>query len=132
MIGEVFLQVLGFCIKLTVRLVLANLFLFSGSFSVKQKPYVLSNILFSNENVIVISPKKRAPRNAKNRGRGAEYPMDIGEEFEVDIFDVAPNGEGVAKIKNYPVFIKNAKLNDHVKIRITNLIGGAADAEIIL
>jgi predicted RNA-binding protein with TRAM domain len=57
--------------------------------------------------------------------------MDIGDEFEVDIFDVAPNGEGVAKIKNYPVFIKNAKLNEHLKIRITNLIGGAADAEIV-
>lgn len=57
--------------------------------------------------------------------------MDIGEEFEVDIFDVAPNGEGVAKIKNYPVFVKNAKLNEHVKIRITKLVAGAADAEVV-
>ena len=57
--------------------------------------------------------------------------MDVGDEFEVDIFDVAPNGEGVAKIKGYPVFIKNAKLNEHVKIRITELIAGAADAEIV-
>ncbi len=57
--------------------------------------------------------------------------MDIGEEFEVDILDVAPNGEGVAKIKNYPIFIKNAKLNTRVKIWITQLIAGAADAEIV-
>jgi predicted RNA-binding protein with TRAM domain len=49
----------------------------------------------------------------------------------VSIFDVAPNGEGVAKIKNYPVFIKNAKLNERVKIRITNLTAGTADAEIV-
>jgi predicted RNA-binding protein with TRAM domain len=57
--------------------------------------------------------------------------MKIGEEYEVDIFDVAPNGEGVAKIKNYPVFVKNAKLNEHVKVRITNLVAGAVDAEIV-
>ncbi len=57
--------------------------------------------------------------------------MDIGEEFEVYIFDVAPNGEGVAKIKNYPVFVRNAKLNEHVKIRITKLVAGAADAEVV-
>jgi predicted RNA-binding protein with TRAM domain len=57
--------------------------------------------------------------------------MSIGEEFEVSIFDVAPNGEGVAKIKNYPVFIKNAKLNERVKIRIISLTAGTADAEII-
>ncbi len=57
--------------------------------------------------------------------------MDIGEEFEVDIFDVTPNGEGVAKIKSFPVFIKNAKLNEHVRIRITALVSGAADAEVV-
>ena len=78
-----------------------------------------------------ISPKKRAPRNAKNRRGKAGYPMEIGDEFEVEIFDIAPNGEGVAKIKGYPTFIKNAKLNDHVKIRVTALIDGAADAEIV-
>ncbi len=57
--------------------------------------------------------------------------MDVGDEFEVDIFDVAPNGEGVAKVKGYPIFIKNAKLNEHVKIRITALISGAGDAEVV-
>lgn len=57
--------------------------------------------------------------------------MDIGDEFEVDIFDVAPNGEGVAKIKGFLVFVKNAKLNEHVKIRITALVSGAADAELV-
>jgi 23S rRNA (uridine2552-2'-O)-methyltransferase len=58
--------------------------------------------------------------------------MDIGEEFEVTIFDVAPNGEGVAKIKNYPVFVKGAKLNERVTVRITSLTAGAADAEIVV
>ena len=57
--------------------------------------------------------------------------MAIGEEFEVDIFDVAPNGEGVGKIKNFPVFIKGAKLNEHVKVRITGLVCGSADAELV-
>ncbi len=57
--------------------------------------------------------------------------MNIGDEFEVDIFDIAPNGEGVGKIKGFPVFIKNAKLNAHVKVRITALISGAVDAELV-
>ena len=77
------------------------------------------------------SPKKRAPRNAKNRGKGIAYPMKIGEEFEVDIIDMSPNGEGVAKIKGFPIFVKHTKINDHVKISITNLISGCADAEVV-
>ena len=77
-----------------------------------------------------MSPKKKSPRNAKNRGRGIEYPMEIGKEYEVDVIDMSPNGEGVAKIKGFPIFIKNAKPHEHVKIRITNLISGCADAEV--
>jgi predicted RNA-binding protein with TRAM domain len=57
--------------------------------------------------------------------------MEIGEEFDVEVIDISPNGEGVAKIKGFPVFIKNAKINEHVKIRITNLISGCGDAELV-
>ena len=80
----------------------------------------------------LFSPKKRAPRNAKNRrGKGLNYPFEIGEEYEVDIVDMNPNGEGIARIKGFPIFIRNAKPNEHLKIKITNLIGGYADAQII-
>jgi predicted RNA-binding protein with TRAM domain len=44
---------------------------------------------------------------------------------------MSPNGEGIAKIKGFPVFIGNAKLNTHVKVKITKIISGCADAEII-
>ena len=77
------------------------------------------------------SPKKRAPRNAKNRGRGIDYPFEIGDEYEVDVVDMSPNGEGIAKIKGFPVFIGNAKANEHLKVKITKIVSGCADAEII-
>jgi predicted RNA-binding protein with TRAM domain len=80
----------------------------------------------------VFSPKKRAPRNAKNkRGKGINYPIKIGEEYEVDIVGMNPNGKGIARIKGFPIFITNAKPNEHLKIEITNLLSGSADAQII-
>lgn len=80
----------------------------------------------------LFSPKKRAPRNAKNKhGKGVNYPIKIGEEYEVDIVDMTPNGKGIARIKGFPIFISNAKRNEHLKIKITNLISGCADAQII-
>jgi predicted RNA-binding protein with TRAM domain len=80
----------------------------------------------------LFSPKKRAPRNAKNRhGKGINYPVKIGEEYEVDIVDMNPNGAGIARIKGFPIFVSNAKRNEHLKIKITNLISGCADAQII-
>jgi predicted RNA-binding protein with TRAM domain len=57
--------------------------------------------------------------------------MDIGKEYEVDIEDLSPNGEGVARIKGFPIFVKNAKIDEHVKIKITNLGNGCAEAEVV-
>ena len=80
---------------------------------------------------MIISPKKRAPRNAKNRGRGFGYPFEIGDEYEVDVEQMSPNGEGIAKIKGFLIFIGNAKLHEHLKVKITHLESGCADAQII-
>jgi predicted RNA-binding protein with TRAM domain len=44
---------------------------------------------------------------------------------------MTPKGEGIAKIKGFPVFISNAKPNEHLKIKITDIGSGCADAEIV-
>jgi predicted RNA-binding protein with TRAM domain len=43
---------------------------------------------------------------------------------------MSPNGEGIASVKGFPVFVGNVKLGDHVKVKITNLDSVSADAEI--
>ncbi|MGA3289319.1 MAG: TRAM domain-containing protein [Candidatus Bathyarchaeia archaeon] len=55
----------------------------------------------------------------------------MGDEYEVEVEDMTPKGEGIAKIKGFPVFIGNAKPNEHLKIKITNISSGCADAEIV-
>jgi len=80
-----------------------------------------------------MSPKKRSPRNAKNkRGRGIEdLPVELGKEYEVDVTETAPNGEGIARIKGFLIFISNAKPSDRLKVRIKKLDSVCADAEIV-
>ena len=79
-------------------------------------------------------PQKRAPRNAKNkRGKEIDYPFEIGDEYEVEVEaeEMTPKGEGIVKIKGFPVFICNAKPKEHLKIKTTNMTSGCADAEIV-
>ena len=45
--------------------------------------------------------------------------------------DMSPNGEGIAKIKGFPIFIGNAKPNERLKVKITHLESGCADAQIV-
>jgi predicted RNA-binding protein with TRAM domain len=80
-----------------------------------------------------ISPSKRSPRNAKNkRGRGVEScPVELGQEYEVDITEMSPDGEGIARIRGFLIFVDDAKSGDHVKVRITTTGAMSADAVII-
>ena len=41
--------------------------------------------------------------------------LEKNKEYIVDIVDMGINGEGIAKIDNYPIFIKNAIKGEKVK-----------------
>ena len=78
-----------------------------------------------------ISPKKRSPRNAKNKRRAMNCPVVIGNEYEVEITEMMPNGEGLASIKGFWIFVPNVKVGDKKKVRITTIDSVSADAEVI-
>ena len=77
-----------------------------------------------------ISPRKRSPRNAKSKRR-RDCPVIIDQEYEVDISDMSPTGEGIARVKGFMVCVRNVKVGDHVKVKITYLDSVSADAEIV-
>jgi len=56
-------------------------------------------------------------------------PVKLGQEYDVDIVDMTPNGEGIAKIDHFSVFVPDVKLNDRVRIRVTRIDTAAADAQ---
>ena len=79
-----------------------------------------------------ICPKKRSPRNAKNKhGSKRDCPVILGEEYEVEISQMSPNGKGLATVKGFWVFVPNVKLGEKVKVRIKYLDSVSADAEVI-
>ncbi len=80
-----------------------------------------------------MSPKKRSPRNAKNKhGRGIEVPVEIGKEYDLEITDSSPNGEGIGSIKGFSIFVPNAKPGSQVRVRIKSSNSMCADAEVVL
>lgn len=44
---------------------------------------------------------------------------------------MSPNGEGIARVKGFPVLVGDVKLGDHVKVKITYVDSVSADAEIV-
>jgi predicted RNA-binding protein with TRAM domain len=75
---------------------------------------------------------KRSQRNAKNRSKRArKCPVQVGNEYDVEIVDTTPNGVGIAKVKGLIVLVKNTKSGDRKKVVITHTDRLSAEAKIV-
>src|SRR5699024_6237832 len=48
-------------------------------------------------------------------------PVDVGDELAVEITDTGDEGDGIAKIEDYTVFVPNTGEGDEVEVRIDDL-----------
>lgn len=54
----------------------------------------------------------------RRRGYGGGFrpcPVEIGKEYEVDITETSRQGEGIARIQGFVIFVANAKPRDHAR-----------------
>lgn len=56
-------------------------------------------------------------------------PVKVGEEYDVEIKEMGSKGDGIARIKNFVVFVKDSKKGEKLKIKITEVYNRFAVAE---
>jgi predicted RNA-binding protein with TRAM domain len=45
-------------------------------------------------------------------------PVKVGEEYDVEISEVGTRGDGIARVKNFVVFVNGAKQGEKIRIKI--------------
>lgn len=63
--------------------------------------------------------------------RSEPAPVNVGEEYDVEITEVGSKGDGIARIKNFVVFVPNVSKGDKVRIKIKELRGRSAIGEVV-
>jgi predicted RNA-binding protein with TRAM domain len=58
-------------------------------------------------------------------------PVELGEELDVNINGLCPNGDGVSNIRGYLIQVPKAKPRDRVKVKIVQVNEKTAVGEII-
>jgi predicted RNA-binding protein with TRAM domain len=66
-----------------------------------------------------------------NRGSPAPKPVEVGKEYEVDVTDVSRNGDGIARIQGFVVFIEKGKVGHKLKVKVTEVADRFAKAIIV-
>ena len=44
--------------------------------------------------------------------------LEVGKEYEVDVTEISRQGDGIARVRGFVVFVKNAKVGQKVRIRV--------------
>ncbi len=71
--------------------------------------------------------------NAQSFGgfRGPPKPVEVGQEYDVEIKEMSRRGDGIARIEGFVVFVPKTQNGDHVKIRVTRVSSRFAEAEVV-
>jgi predicted RNA-binding protein with TRAM domain len=65
--------------------------------------------------------RRFGPREYGSRMDDVPKPVKVGEEYDVEINEVGSRGDGIARVKNFVVFVNGAKQGEKVKIKITDV-----------
>lgn len=65
----------------------------------------------------------------RDSGFSGPKPVESGKEYEVQIAELSRQGDGIARIQGFVIFVKGARVGEKTKIRITNVGPRFATAE---
>jgi len=63
--------------------------------------------------------------------RTPSSPVEEGKIYEVKIEDIGREGDGVARVENFVIFVPGTKVGDTVKVKITRVMRRMAFGELV-
>jgi predicted RNA-binding protein with TRAM domain len=61
----------------------------------------------------------------------APKPVQVGKEYDVDVTEISRQGDGIARVQGFVVFVKNGKVGQKVKIQVNQVGNRFATAAIV-
>jgi len=66
-----------------------------------------------------------------NRGSTGPKPVEVGKEYDVEVTEVSRQGDGIARVQGFVVFVKNGKVGQKVKVKIDQVGNRFATATVV-
>jgi predicted RNA-binding protein with TRAM domain len=65
------------------------------------------------------------------REESRSVPVEEGEVYDVTIQDIARQGDGIARIEGFVVFVPGTKVGDEVRIKVDRVLPKFAFASVV-
>lgn len=66
-----------------------------------------------------------------NRGPTGPKPVEVGKEYDVEVTEVSRQGDGIARVQGFVVFVKNGKVGQKVKVKVDQVGNRFATATVV-
>lgn len=63
-------------------------------------------------------------------GNFGPKPVETGKEYDVQITETSRQGDGIARVQGFVIFVKGGKVGQSCKVKITNVGARFATAEL--
>jgi predicted RNA-binding protein with TRAM domain len=64
----------------------------------------------------------RSDEGSSMGGSDPTAPVEVGKEYDVEIQDIAREGDGIARVEGFVIFVPEAKVGDKVKITVDRVM----------
>jgi len=64
----------------------------------------------------------RSEEGSSVEGSAPTAPIVVGKEYDVKIEDIAREGDGIARVEGFVIFVADAKVGDEVKIQVDKVM----------
>jgi 23S rRNA (uracil1939-C5)-methyltransferase len=65
------------------------------------------------------------------REESRSVPVEEGETYDVTIMDIARQGDGIARIEGFVIFVPGTKVGDEVQIKVERVLPKFAFASVV-
>ncbi len=64
------------------------------------------------------------------RGRGppGPKPVEVGKEYEVNVTEISKQGDGLARVQGFVLFVKDGKVGQKTKVKVVDVADRFAKA----
>ncbi|MDW7733529.1 MAG: TRAM domain-containing protein [Methanolobus sp.] len=60
----------------------------------------------------------------------SDAPVEAGEKYDVTIEDIAREGDGIARVDGFVIFVPSTKVGDEVTVKVTKVARKFAFGEV--
>ena len=65
------------------------------------------------------------------RGSTGPKPVEVGKEYDIEVTEISRQGDGIARVQGFVVFVKNGKVGQKVKVKVDQVGNRFATATVV-